>query len=185
MFDPNRRPSLAPRLILALALCLLALPAAAEHHETGYLADFAKDFEGVSKKLNDLAEAIPAEKFDWAPTDEVRNVSQSLVHVATANYFLSQALGVPAPEGTGPELEETVTKKEEVIATLKKSQDHVREAMKKAGADLDEEIDLFGSKRSRRSVMMVITGHSHEHLGQLIAYGRSVGVVPPWSRPAS
>ena len=26
------------------------------------------------------------------------------------------------------------------------------------------------------------TTHLHEHLGQLIAYARSNGVVPPWSR---
>jgi hypothetical protein len=27
-----------------------------------------------------------------------------------------------------------------------------------------------------------MTGDQHEHLGQLIAYARSVGVTPPWSK---
>ena len=178
--------SRVPVYLVVLSLIgLLAAPAMAEHHEKGYMADFDLDFEAVSKKLNDLADAIPADKFDWAPTDEVRNVSESIVHVATANFFLSQALGVPAPEGMGPDAEKTVTAKADVMALLKKSQDHVRQAMEKSGADLDTEVELFGGKRSKRAVFMIISGHSHEHLGQLIAYGRSVGVVPPWSRPAN
>ena len=171
-------------VLLFLAALLAAVPALAEHHESGYVADFSKDFEGVSKKLVDLAEAIPGDKFSWRPTDEVRTVSESLIHVATANYFLAQALGVPAPEGAGPDLEKTITAKDEVIAELKKSQDHVRKAVGAGGGDLEKELELFGGKRSARGVFMTIAGHSHEHLGQLIAYARSVGVVPPWSRPA-
>jgi uncharacterized damage-inducible protein DinB len=176
---------LACLLTTVCLLGLVAAPALAEHHEKGYLADFGKDFEGASKKLNDLADAIPADKYGWGPTDEVRTVSESIIHVATANFFLAQALGVPAPEGIGPDAEKTVTAKADVIAMLKKSQEHVRQAIEKAGDDLDTELELFGGKRSKRGVFMIIAGHSHEHLGQLIAYGRSVGVVPPWSRPAS
>jgi hypothetical protein len=30
--------------------------------------------------------------------------------------------------------------------------------------------------------VLLMTGDLHEHLGQLVTYARSVGVVPPWSR---
>ncbi|MEO1367283.1 MAG: DinB family protein, partial [Acidobacteriota bacterium] len=153
----------------------------------GYLEDFGADFDGVAKKMNDLADAIPADKFGWALTDEVFTVSESLVHVAMANFFLCQALGVPMPEDVaalGQDAQEKVTAKKEVMALLARSQDQVRKAQSKvAGGDLGEDVELFGGTRTRRGVFMVIAGHNHEHLGNLIAYARSNRVVPPWSRP--
>jgi hypothetical protein len=34
-------------------------------------------------------------------------------------------------------------------------------------------------------VYFTIVTHVHEHLGQMIAYARTNGVVPPWSMPAA
>ncbi len=178
-------------LLVALILTMLCSPALADHHEemempaTGYEGSFARDFDRVSEKLLSLAEAIPADKYGWRPTEEVRSVSESYVHTAGANLFISSHLGVPMPEDFGRDAEQTVTAKADVIALLKSSFEHVKQALQKnAGSDLDEEIDLFGSKRTKRDAFMIMAGHSHEHLGQLIAYARSNGVVPPWSQPA-
>ncbi|MEO1084984.1 MAG: DinB family protein [Acidobacteriota bacterium] len=173
------------RVLAALcALSLLTTPVLADN---GYLKDFGADFDGVTKKMNDLADAIPADKYGWALTDEVFTVSESLVHVAMANFFLCQALGVPMPEDVaalGQEAQEKVTAKKDVMALLARSQDQVRKAHGiVAGGDLGEEIQLFGGTRSKRGVFMTIAGHNHEHLGNLIAYARSNRVVPPWSRP--
>ena len=174
--------------LLVLLVLLVAGPALAEHHEkeapaaTGYVADFTKDFEGVSKKLVDLADATPADQFGFAPAEGVRTVSQVYIHVALANFFLAQTLGVEAPETATRDAEATVTAKADVIAMLKQSQEHVHEALAMASGDLDSEVEVFGSERSKRGVLMMITGHNHEHLGQSIAYARAAGVVPPWSR---
>ncbi|MEM1177869.1 MAG: DinB family protein [Acidobacteriota bacterium] len=166
-----------------LVLALAAMPA----FGGDYLDDFTADFDGVTKKMNDLADAIPADKFGWAPTDEVFTVSESLVHVAMANFFLCQALGVPMPEDVaalGQEAQAKVTAKKDVMALLARSQDQVRKARdKQAKADLGEEVELFGGTRSLRGVFMIVVGHNHEHLGNLIAYARTNRVVPPWSRP--
>lgn len=169
-------------VLLSLLLVCLATPAVADDSAGGFLSDFESDFDGVSKKLSSLAEAIPAESWDYAPSDEVRTVSEALVHVAGANFFLAQSLGVPAPEELSPDMEETITEKDEVLVLLEKSQEHVRQAVEaKKGTDLDETLTLFGGERTVRAVFMTIAGHNHEHLGQLIAYARGSGVVPPWS----
>ena len=47
--------------------------------------------------------------------------------------------------------------------------------------DLNKEVEMFGSKSDYRGVLFILTGHGHEHLGQLIAYARSNHIVPPWS----
>jgi uncharacterized damage-inducible protein DinB len=36
-----------------------------------------------------------------------------------------------------------------------------------------------------RGALLLATTHMHEHLGQSIAYARTIGVVPPWSAKES
>lgn len=185
------RKNLALILILT---AILALPAAAEHHEgeaaetaelSGYLADFKDDFEFSNGRLIELAEAIPADKYGWRPAEGVRSVSEVFVHVAGANYFFANQFGVAMPEGFGMDAEQKITAKEEVIATLEQSQKHIQKAIGKAAElDLGEKVNMFGRERSKRSILMLVAGHSHEHLGQVIAYARFNGIVPPWSQPA-
>ncbi len=169
-------------------LPLLAAPApaqdAGEAPATDYAASFLRDFERASDKLLQLAEAMPAEKYAWRPTPEVRSVSEVFVHVAAANAFLSnRAAGIEPPAGLDREAESRITDKAEVIAILKTSQELVRRALAKRGGDFEARVDFFWGPAPVRDVFLQMAAHSHEHLGQMIAYARMAGVVPPWSRP--
>ena len=42
-------------------------------------------------------------------------------------------------------------------------------------------MDFFGQKMTKRAGLLVLASHSHEHLGQLIAYARSNNITPPWT----
>ena len=183
----HARKSVALILILAAAV---ALPAVAQDQEsaeaelTGYLADFEGDFDFSNGRIVELAEAIPADKYGWRPAEGIRSVSEVFVHTAGANFFFAGQFGVDMPEGFGMDAEQKVTAKDDVIAMLKKSQEHIHKATAKATEkDLDEKVMMFGRDRSWRSVLMIVSGHGHEHLGQAIAYARSNGVAPPWSQP--
>ena len=82
------------------------------------------------------------------------------------------------------ELEANVTAKADVAAKLQESIAYAKGAL--AGfpeAELDKEVDLFGMTMRKRDALLILLSHSHEHLGQLIAYARSNGVKPPWSQP--
>ena len=41
---------------------------------------------------------------------------------------------------------------------------------------------LFGRDMTKQAAVMLILEDQHEHLGQSIAYARTNGVVPPWSK---
>ncbi len=166
--------------VLLLAACFLTAPLAAEDLK-GFRADFLTDFDRTSEKLMDLAKEIPRDKFSWRPSEEVRSVSEIYMHVASANFFFARDLGIPLPGDLPEELEENVTQSAEVRLLFAESLDHVRQALHK-NEDLEHEIELFGKKRSVRSIFMILTGHDHEHLGQGIAYARGMGIVPPWSK---
>ena len=182
-------PMIRARLVSILVfLCLIAPLANAQEAAAppakDYGASFLRDYERASDKLLQLAEAIPAEKYSWRPTEEVRSISEVFIHVALANAFLSdRAAGIEPPPELGRDAESKITAKAEVIAILKTSQDHVRQAHAKRAGDFEEQVDFFWGPAPVRDVFLQMAAHSHEHLGQMIAYARMAGVAPPWSRP--
>jgi len=48
--------------------------------------------------------------------------------------------------------------------------------------DLQAPVKLFGRDMTKQGALMLILEDQHEHLGQSIAYARTNGVVPPWSK---
>ncbi len=175
-------------VLTSAVLCALSsLPVGAHGEEapnSGFTQAYVSDFERVSKKIMDLAAAMPEETFNWRPAEGVRSVSQNFMHIANANIFFSSQLGVDRPDGLADDLE-TITDKAEVLKVLGGSMEQLRK-MAEVNADEDleaKEVDLFGNKMSARTLYFIAIGHLHEHLGLAIAYARSNGVVPPWSRP--
>lgn len=182
---------------LALAASFLS-PAAAEAKKkaaakSDFMSDAVANLTRVGKQLVSLAEAMPADKYSWRPNDQVRKVSEVYMHVVGPNMLMPSMLGAAPPKGlTIPEKpfdlaakwESEVTSKEEVIARLRESFDYAAEAIKTIPSkDLDTETSIFGFPASKRAYILILLSHAHEHLGQSIAYARTVGVVPPWSAP--
>jgi uncharacterized damage-inducible protein DinB len=184
-------------VILTIVLTVLTglvvtTPAAAEHHEgeDGFYTDFVADFERAGGRLVQLAEAMPADKFSWAPNEDVRTVSEVFMHVVGVNTLMPSGLGATPPEGIEmPEnpmamlqdLEADVTAKDEVIEKLEASFAYAGKAVPEI-TDLETEVDMFGFPGTKRAYLLILLTHAHEHLGQAIAYARSNGVVPPWSQ---
>lgn len=150
---------------------------------SGYRAEFLNEMKYFEARYTQLAEAIPAEKYTWRPAAGVRSVSEVLLHVAGANQGLPNYAGIKPPAGFSiKDYEATTTDKAKVIAELKKSFEHIRAAagqMKEA--DAEKALKVFGMDFTGRSFSFFMARHLGEHLGQLIAYARVNGVVPPWS----
>ena len=141
--------------------------------------DQLKDVEG---KVVSLAEAMPQEKYTWRPADGVRSVSEVFTHIAGANYMLPNFIGIKPPAGMSPALAKE-TDKAKVVEALKASFEHVRQGvMNLADADLEKPVKLFGRATNYEGVLFLMANHMHEHLGQSIAYARTNGVTPPWSK---
>ena len=186
-------------IVTLTAVVVTTVPVVATHHEggeeaammDGFHADLVANIKSTEEKLVALAEAMPADMYGWAPSVEVRTYSETLIHVAGANFFILPMLGAAPLEGMDSgenpmaamqEMEAEITAKDDVIAKMKKSFAYVYEALPTI-TDLEEKVALFGPPASKRSYLLILQGHAHEHLGQSIAYARSVGVTPPWSQP--
>jgi uncharacterized damage-inducible protein DinB len=185
------------RFIVVAALVALVSTAAAQQPQqqtaagsvaaaaptSGYRAEFLNEMKYFEGRFTQLAEAIPADKYTWRPAPEVRSVSEVLLHVAGANQGLPNFAGIKPPTGFAMQgYEQSTTDKAKVIAELKKSFAHIQAAANQMKeADADKPMKVFGMDMTGRSFSFFMARHLGEHLGQLIAYARVNGVVPPWS----
>lgn len=138
----------------------------------------------VSGKVMQVAQAIPADKYDWSPRKGVRSVAQVFAHIASANYFFASKLGSKILEGVNMQTLETDLKtKDAVAAELKRSYELVINAVKNTpDASLANKVEFpFPGEFTGMSAILIVLAHSNEHLGQLIAYARMNEITPPWS----
>jgi len=141
------------------------------------------EWRHVTNQTVALAEAIPAEKYTWRPAPGVRSVSEILMHITIANFGLLAVTGPKMPAGlTSPNIETTVTAKPEVIAWLRRSFDAVKMARAnlKPG-NLQRKVKINDRDATVDGMYLRIIVHANEHMGQLVAYARMNGIVPPWS----
>lgn len=149
----------------------------------GLWQGYEGEFGVLEKQLVSLAEAIPADKYEWRPAPGVRTTSEVIMHIAIANHWLLVPTGVSMPaKMNAAKLETSIRKKEEVVTWLKESLQAVSQARSRLQAgDLDRKVKVAGRNSTAGNMYLRIIMHNAEHLGQLVAYARSMGVVPPWS----
>ena len=179
---------------LNYVLMLLALPAtafaqdaldkkSADHLRREFLADLAT----MHDKVVSLAQAIPEDKYSWRPSTGVRSISEVLMHIAS-EWYLWTPHSIGAREATivadGPPAAqrlEKVTAKAEVLNHLETSWKFSKAAID--GADPAKLTGVYKPwDQTLDKAAFGMAGDLHEHVGQLIAYARMVGVKPPWSK---
>ena len=114
-------------------------------------------------------------------------MSEVYMHIAIANFGLLSVTGPKMPADiTSPNLEKSVTSKPEVIDWLKRSLDAVktaRAALKPE--DFQRKVKIHGTDATVDGICLRIIVHANEHMGQLVAYARMNGIVPPWSKTSA
>lgn len=137
---------------------------------------------GNQAQVVQLAEAFSEDQYNWRPSEGVNSVAEALLHVAGGNYFLASKMGFPPPEDVDMMGLANITGKENIIDALKKSNEFVLEKIMEVENDeLNEEVDFGFAKMNKMGGLLALMEHNGEHKGQLIAYARTNGVVPPWS----
>jgi len=154
-----------------------------------------KEFVGqivyVQGKVLQLAEAVPQSAYEWRPEEGVRSVSEVYLHFAFANYLTVTVTGGTVPKETGFELDFSkahawdtqTTDKTVIMEKVSASFETLKERVGMlTEEDLNREVEVFGMTMTIRNFMITMIAHTHEHLGQSIAYARTNHVTPPWSK---
>jgi uncharacterized damage-inducible protein DinB len=174
------------KTVLTKAVCVLILfsaPAFAQKMPEGIWEGYDGEWTHVSQQLVALAEATPAEKFTWRPGPGVRSTSEVYMHIVMANFYLLSVTGPKMPADLKEDAEKTVTSKAEVIRWLKQSLEAVKVAhLAETPTDLQRKVHIMDRDATVDGMYLRIIVHANEHMGQLVAYARMTGVVPPWSK---
>jgi uncharacterized damage-inducible protein DinB len=179
-------------LVLALGLSAGAAGAyaqsydsAADHTAPSYdmKAQSLADLQAVQKKFVDLANALPADKFTWRPSPDSRSFAEVFLHVAGERYGILALMGVPPPTGfDGKTFEKSTTDRARIVDELNKSWDFAQKAINgMTNADFAKLLPKLGPQANAGDVIYILVADAHEHLGQVVAYARVNGIVPPWT----
>jgi hypothetical protein len=190
--DPESAVVHFTRLLIGLSFFLQAPACAQRPASSSTMEELATEWRIVGEKTVSLARAFPAAAMDWRPAADARSVAEVIVHITGSNYWLAAVAGVPAPAATGllGDDEATVVAYDKrkppadsALAELAASVAHVERGLLTTPTDrLGQRLTLEGHSRTVHGTWVHTVTHAHEHLGQLIAYARANGIVPPWSR---
>jgi hypothetical protein len=184
---------LHPGAIVAQQTMTRPAPSQIDSERTKDRSALAVFLTGARQNLVETAEAMPADKYGFAPTigefRDVRTFGRQVKHLAATNYILAAAaLGQGPPADAGDELgPDTVVTKAQHIAYLRGSLD----ALEKAIAAISDArisvrsspISPFQGESATRSALIVESLiHAYDHYGQMVVYLRMNGIVPPASR---
>jgi uncharacterized damage-inducible protein DinB len=147
-----------------------------------------KQVESIEKSLTGIATEMPAEKYDFAPTDGafrgVRSFAKQIKHAASVHHLVAATLlGEPVTSDMSDERgPDAVKTKAEVLEYLAES----FSALKRAISTVNNENafspinGVFGSAPDTRIGLIVVAiSHSSNHYGQIVEYLRMNGLVPP------
>ena len=165
--------------VCALAVALIVPLVHAQAQPAGLQAAFGKDAGTLSDKFTGLARVMSG-KYDWKPGPGVRSVSDVFNLIVKENGLLAGVLSGTPNTGAQPA---PITDPEKMQEALKASYVNLQKAITGlSGKDLQTQVKLFGEDMTKQDALMLILEDQHEHLGQSIAYARTNGVVPPWSK---
>ena len=66
---------------------------------SGARAEFLEEISYYEQRYTRLAEAVPADKYNWRPAQGVRSVGEVFAHIVAANYGIARAFGTQPPAG--------------------------------------------------------------------------------------
>jgi hypothetical protein len=185
---------LNPTVALAASLIAIAAPLAAQatpdrESAVEFRKQFMTDLDTLNSKVMALANAVPADKYNWRPAPGVRSFGEVFMHIASEYYvYTPMSFGAtrsPAitPGQAGMKAFEANASKDSVLKHLAAGFDYMRSAvMGIDAAGLGGTRKLFGRDFTILETGIGMTADLHEHLGQLIAYSRMNGITPPWSK---
>jgi len=163
----------------ALALAVALMVPLAQAQPAKFQAAFGEDAGTLSKKFTGLAQVM-AGKYEWKPGQGVRSVGDVFNLIVEENGLLADALTGKTNTGTEPA---PITDPGKMQDALKASYANLQKAITGlSDNDLQTRVKLFGEDMTKQDAVMLILEDQHEHLGQSIAYARTNGVVPPWSK---
>jgi hypothetical protein len=148
-------------------------------------ATYEKLLSNMEKEFVDAADAMPEDKFNFAPAETagdfkgVRSFGAQVKHVAESNWYffggdMSEADGKAKSDAI-----EKLTSKADIMQALK---DSLKQAHTYVGVITNENAFVMTAHGTRGGMAAFGLAHMMDHYGQMVVYLRMNNIVPPASR---
>ena len=141
-----------------------------------------KEWERAKAYTKEYLDAMPAEKYGFKPTPEMRSFAEQMLHLTEANYGIgAAAAGIQSPVPFGSLEKQADKSKEAVVKVVMDGYDFVINALKGMKPEkMGESIKLLGRFDATRALAFEKTfEHQTHHRGQTTVYIRLAGGTPP------
>lgn len=161
---------------------------------TSFLDETLEAWRDVRDGLIEEVENIPADKFDFRPTPEVRSVREMVQHILEVAMMMTGELTRPDGDFQRASFSELLDEyaahvydaqtKKELVALLESQLENAEEAFRRVGEQgMFAPIRNFdGSRWTRMQWLHHGIAQEMYHRGQLTTYARLMGLVPALTR---
>ncbi len=151
-----------------------------------------KMLTGVEQEFVGLAEAMPADKYSFAPSSDyfkpgkttdfkgVRTFAEQVGHVAQVNYHYFSGFAA-APPMVDVAAIGKMTSKDDLVKALKDSFAYGHTAIATITPQSAFQVTNPKSQSTPATTAAGAVAHAFDHYGQLVVYLRMNGIVPPAS----
>lgn len=170
-----------PYYVFVFFVLLILNPINAQ--ESVFVSDFIERLENSQKYVEQVAELMPAEKYQFRASEESLSFAQNLMHIGFAlNWHSKTLLGeIKTPTWQEDTVYKTKGKsKKEMIAIVNATFKEAISVLKQLDSnELENRLDYFGLDRSKRQICLLLADHITHHRAQMIVYLRLNGITPP------
>lgn len=146
--------------------------------QDAFIEEFQQKWKNAAAYTIEMAEMMPADKYNYKPTDDTRTFEEQLMHMMSNMIWLSSSY--LSEDNFGRDLKKKEYTKAEIIALLKETTNFAANTVASLSAqDLEKEVDFFAGPMSKRQIMILMNDHLTHHRGQIIVYLRMNGLKPP------
>ena len=178
-------------ILFASALPVAAqAPAAAAPDTASGVASLTQTATRFENNIVSLAEAMPADKYDFAPSKDifkpgspaefatVHTFAQQVTHICAMPYRVFAPFGVKPDTDVDPKSFDSLKTKDEIVKALKASFEYQNKVI--ATFTQENILSPVGPRNATRaSSLLMILADDGDHYGQMVVYGRMNGVIPP------
>ena len=180
----TRRLSL---LLLVVGTGLLGPGAARAEAQAITAQDLLDAWDGMTAMVVESVRLMPADRFDYVPTDPLRDFADQVNHTTITNFGFAGAVGAGAPTMDLPDPSDAPSDKDSVLHYLEASFEHFRSGLETlSDDDLSAEVP-WGPAQNRRMItrlkaFLIISEHLHREHGKTMIYLRENGIAPAPAR---
>lgn len=184
------KPAFLQSIIILCAISGAGTAAAQMNPTAGPVNPLQAVVTRFENNLLALAQAMPAEKYNFAPSPEtfrtsspaqfatVRTFAQQLAHVSGEPFRLFAPFGVKPDTDVDVKSFDSLTSKDDIIKALKASFDYQDKVV---GTMTPENSFTPAGPRNltRVAALVAILNDDGDHYGQMVEYLRMNGIIPP------